>query len=141
MLLLIAGRCCIVLAVLVAAAHRRRGRRSDAVPGLGFTLALPLVALLAATAVLGPEIDDGSIVYLLAKPVNRHGVAISKCAVALGATLLLGALPMPRRPPLLDRRRPGRPGPWPSARRCRARLHRAVPRDSRRSPGTRSSPR
>ena len=31
----------------------------DAVVGLGFTLALPLVALLAATAVLGPEVDDG----------------------------------------------------------------------------------
>ena len=29
----------------------------EAVAGLGFTLALPLVALLAATAVLGPEID------------------------------------------------------------------------------------
>ena len=30
-----------------------------AVANLGFTLALPLVALLAATAVLGPEVDDG----------------------------------------------------------------------------------
>ena len=43
-----------------------------------FTLALPLVALLATSAVLGPEVDDGSIVYLLAKPVNRYGLAISK---------------------------------------------------------------
>ncbi len=66
----------------------------DAVVGLGFTLALPLVALLAATAVLGPEVDDGSIVYLLAKPVSRHVIAMSKYAAAWSATMLLGALPV-----------------------------------------------
>jgi ABC-2 type transport system permease protein len=66
----------------------------DAVAHLGFTLALPLVALLAATAVLGPEVDDGSIVYLLSKPVSRHAVATSKYLVAWGATLALGALPV-----------------------------------------------
>ena len=66
----------------------------DAVVGLGFTLALPLVALLAATAVLGPEVDDGSIVYLLAKPVSRHVIAVSKYAAAWSATMLLGALPV-----------------------------------------------
>jgi len=66
----------------------------DAAAGLGLTLALPLVALLAATAVLGPEVDDGSIVYLLSKPVNRHVVALSKFAVAWAATMVLGALPL-----------------------------------------------
>jgi ABC-2 type transport system permease protein len=66
----------------------------DAAAGLGLTLALPLVALLAATAVLGPEVDDGSIVYLLSKPVNRHVVALSKYAVAWAATMVLGALPL-----------------------------------------------
>ncbi len=64
------------------------------VVGLGYTLALPLVALLAATAVLGPEVDDGSIVYLLAKPVSRHVVAVSKYAAAWVTTMLLGALPV-----------------------------------------------
>ena len=62
--------------------------------GLGFTLALPLVALLAATAVLGPEIDDGSVVYLLSKPVSRHVIAVSKYAAAWAATMVLGALPL-----------------------------------------------
>ncbi len=70
-------------------------------------LALPLVALLAATAVLGPEIDDGSIVYLLAKPVNRYAVALSKYAVALGATLGFGALPVLLAGLIID---PGDPG-------------------------------
>ena len=66
----------------------------DAVLNLGFTLALPLVALLAATAVLGPEVDDGSIVYLLSKPVSRHVIAASKYVVAWAATVVLGALPL-----------------------------------------------
>ena len=38
---------------------------------------LPLLALLAGTGVIGPEIDDGSIIYLLAKPIPRwHLVAL-----------------------------------------------------------------
>ena len=66
----------------------------EAVANLGFTLALPLVALLASTAVLGPEVDDGSIVYLLSKPVSRHGIALSKYLVGWAATMVLGALPL-----------------------------------------------
>jgi len=80
----------------------------EAVVGLGFTLALPLIALLAATAVLGPEIDDGSVVYLLAKPVNRHVIALSKLAAAWGATMLLGALPVALAALVLDASDPGR---------------------------------
>lgn len=63
-------------------------------PNLGYPLVLPLVAILAASSVLGPEIDDGSIAYLLSKPVNRYGIAASKWVVALGATLVAGALPL-----------------------------------------------
>src|SRR5687768_5808385 len=64
----------------------------EVLPNLGYPLILPLVAILAASSVLGPEIDDGSIVYLLSKPVSRYGVAISKWVVALGATLVAGSL-------------------------------------------------
>ena len=63
-------------------------------PGLGYPVVLPLVAVLAASSVLGPEVDDGSIVYLLAKPVSRHAVASSKWVVAWTATMLAGALPL-----------------------------------------------
>ena len=66
----------------------------EILPGLGYPLVLPLVAILAASSVLGPEVDDGSIVYLLAKPVSRYSVAISKWLVALGGTLTAGALPI-----------------------------------------------
>ncbi|MDR7252376.1 ABC-2 type transport system permease protein [Nocardioides sp. BE266] len=64
----------------------------EILPGLGYPLVLPLVAILAASSVLGPEVDDGSIVYLLSKPVSRYGVAISKWLVALAATLTAGSL-------------------------------------------------
>lgn len=66
----------------------------EILPALGYPLVLPLVAILAASSVLGPEVDDGSIVYLLAKPVNRYAVAFSKWLVALAATLVAGALPI-----------------------------------------------
>lgn len=59
---------------------------------LGYPLVLPLVAILAASSVLGPEVDDGSIVYLLSKPVSRHSIAISKWLVAWSATMVVGAL-------------------------------------------------
>jgi ABC-2 type transport system permease protein len=60
-----------------------------AVFGLG--LVLPLVALLVSTGVIGPEIEDGSIVYLLATPVSRLSVAVSKQVVASVVTVVLGA--------------------------------------------------
>lgn len=63
-------------------------------PGLGYPVVLPLVAVLAASSVLGPEVDDGSIVYLLSKPVSRHAVALSKWVVAWAATMVAGALPL-----------------------------------------------
>lgn len=57
----------------------------------GFSLVLPLVALLVTNGVLGPEIEDGSIVYLLSKPISRHTVVLSKVVVALALTIVLGA--------------------------------------------------
>ncbi|MFL6151478.1 MAG: ABC transporter permease [Ornithinibacter sp.] len=105
-LLLIAGAL-LVLALLVRLLTDAQVGL-EAVVGLGFTLALPLIALLAATAVLGPEIDDGSVVYLLAKPVNRHVIALSKLAAAWGATMLLGALPVALAALVLDGSDPGR---------------------------------
>jgi len=79
----------------------------DIVGGLGRDLALPLVALLATTAVLGPEVDDGSIVYLLAKPVNRWSVALAKYVVALAATIGFGAVPVLLAGLVNDSRHPG----------------------------------
>ena len=55
---------------------------------------LPLMCLLIGTGVIGTEIDDGSIVYLLAKPVPRRTILWSKLTVAWGATLVFAVLPI-----------------------------------------------
>ena len=62
--------------------------------GLGLVVIVPLLALLATSGLLAPEIDDGSISYLLAKPISRHTIVASKLVVALGCVVLFGALPM-----------------------------------------------
>ena len=59
---------------------------------VGLALIVPLVALLAANGVLGPEIDDGSVVYLLATPVSRYVVATSKFAVAAAVAVVLSVV-------------------------------------------------
>jgi ABC-2 type transport system permease protein len=59
----------------------------------GFSVVLPLTALIIGTSVLGAEIDDGSIVHLLATPVSRTAVAASKFAAAVALTITFGALP------------------------------------------------
>ncbi|SFF38348.1 ABC transporter permease subunit [Blastococcus tunisiensis] len=61
----------------------------------GFALGtlVPLLGLIAGTGAIGPEIDDGSIVYLLTKPLNRHAIVVTKFAVAAAVVTVLGALP------------------------------------------------
>jgi ABC-2 type transport system permease protein len=67
----------------------------DAIAGaLGLGLLLPLVGLIAGTGVLATEVDDGSIVYLLAKPVPRQVVVASKLVVALGGVGACAVLPL-----------------------------------------------
>ena len=50
---------------------------------------LPLLALVFGTAVLGTEIEDGTLVYLLTTPVRRIRMVLGKAAVAAGVTMAL----------------------------------------------------
>lgn len=50
---------------------------------------LPLGALIFGTAALGAEIEDGTAVYLLSKPIGRWRILLVKVAVASLATLTL----------------------------------------------------
>jgi ABC-2 type transport system permease protein len=50
---------------------------------------LPLIALIVGTTVIGSEIDDGTAVYLLVKPVARWRIVLAKAIVAAGLTALL----------------------------------------------------
>jgi len=85
----------IALAIVVRSlAGADDGATLGVVGGFGLGTVLPLVALLAGTGVIGPEIDDGSIVYLLSKPISRFTIVLSKLAVAIASALALGALPV-----------------------------------------------
>src|SRR6266566_1322714 len=59
----------------------------------GFSVLIPLTALIIGTSVLGAEIDDGSIVHLLATPVSRSLVVAVKYAVATVLTMVFVAIP------------------------------------------------
>ncbi len=50
---------------------------------------LPIVALVFGTAVLGAEIDEGTAVYLLARPLSRAQIVVSKLLVAWAATAVV----------------------------------------------------
>ena len=88
----------VVLIGLAALVRGMVGADTDAATavlyGLGLAVLVPLVALIGTSGLLAPEIDDGSIAYLLAKPVNRHLVVVSKLLVAVGCVLAFGSVPM-----------------------------------------------
>lgn len=64
-------------------------------------LVLPLTALVIGTAALGQEMEDGTIVYLIAKPISRWNVVLAKIGAAwlvtagvVGASIVLSGLVM-----------------------------------------------
>ncbi|WP_088318818.1 ABC transporter permease subunit [Kineosporia sp. R_H_3] len=81
-------------AVVRVVAGADDGTAVGLVGGFGLGTIVPLVALLAGTGSIGPEIDDGSIVYLLSKPISRFTILVSKLATAVVVALALGALPL-----------------------------------------------
>jgi ABC-2 type transport system permease protein len=59
----------------------------------GFSVVLPLTALIIGTGVLGAEVDDGSVIHLVATPVPRRVIITTKVAVATVATIVFAAVP------------------------------------------------
>jgi ABC-2 type transport system permease protein len=72
----------------------------DVFATLNLGLTIPLVALILGTGALGTQIDDGTIVSLLVKPVPRRSVVVgamlvagpATAALAVASTLLSGFL-------------------------------------------------
>ncbi|SDT70664.1 ABC transporter permease [Actinoplanes derwentensis] len=62
--------------------------------GLGLAVVLPVVALIVGTGVLGSEIDDGTIVHILTKPLPRRDIILAKYAVAATVTAVVSAVPL-----------------------------------------------
>jgi len=68
--------------------------------GLVVRVVLPLVALVFGTAALGSELEDGTAVHLLTKPIRRSTIVLAKMTVAgtltaamlVPSTLLAGML-------------------------------------------------
>ena len=86
-----------ILLLLCGAARWLGGTDPDVSVGLlsGFALGtlVPLLGLIAGTGAIGPEIDDGSIVYLLSKPLSRFTIVLTKLVVAIAAVTVLAAVP------------------------------------------------
>jgi ABC-2 type transport system permease protein len=90
------------LLVLVAVIYRLSGPTPSEVPlftgrllaDFGIAVLLPLVAVIVGTAAIGSELDDGTIVYLLAKPVPRLLIVVAKLLVSWIVTVLLVAVPI-----------------------------------------------
>ncbi|MEV4821291.1 ABC transporter permease subunit [Micromonospora sp. NPDC049274] len=62
--------------------------------GLGLAVVLPVVALIIGTGVLGAEIDDGTVVHILTKPLPRWQIILPKLAVSAGVTAATVAVPL-----------------------------------------------
>ncbi|HET8778182.1 MAG TPA: ABC transporter permease subunit, partial [Candidatus Limnocylindria bacterium] len=75
-----------VILVLVAAvaglngddAAERRELTGRVLADLGLGVVVPLVAVIVGTAAIGSEIEDGTIIYLLAKPIPRWIIVVIK---------------------------------------------------------------
>jgi ABC-2 type transport system permease protein len=84
----------LLLAVLLRAAFGvEPAVTSGLMESFNLDTVVPLIALIVGTGAIATEIDDGSIVYLLTKPVARGRIILTKLLVAIGVTLLFAALP------------------------------------------------
>ncbi|GAA5187987.1 hypothetical protein GCM10023322_37580 [Rugosimonospora acidiphila] len=88
----------LLLLLLTVAAKASGTAVSDWAPsvldGMGFSVMLPVIALIVGTGVLGSEIDDGTVVHILAKPLPRRDIILAKLVVAVGITAVTAAVPM-----------------------------------------------
>ncbi|RBM05689.1 ABC transporter permease subunit [Streptomyces sp. PT12] len=85
----------LVIAVAVRALAGVDDRAATEILG-GFALAsmVPLIGVIAGTGAIAPEIDDGSIVYLLSKPLDRRTIILTKLWVAIGVTVAFTTVPI-----------------------------------------------
>ncbi|GAA2450337.1 ABC transporter permease [Actinomadura vinacea] len=84
--------------VFLAAALRMIGENDldvseNVLQRFGLATLLPLLALIAGTGVIGPEIDDGQLMYVLTKPIPRQVIVLTKLAVAIVLVAAFAAVP------------------------------------------------
>jgi len=64
------------------------------VVGLGLAVLLPVTSLIVGTGVLGSEVDDGTIIHILTKPLPRRDIILAKLLVAAGVSAVVSAVPL-----------------------------------------------
>ena len=96
-LLLLLGGVLVLAALLFRlAGEEARALRftSNLLSNLGVGTLMPLVALLFGTGALGAEIEDGTAIFLLAKPISRQTIVLTKLAVAAACSAAVTCVPM-----------------------------------------------
>jgi ABC-2 type transport system permease protein len=79
----------VLLGLLVRLGGTRTGALVPSLEGLIVSSVLPLVALVFGTAAIGSELDDGTAVHILTKPIPRWAIVVPKFLVAGGLTAVL----------------------------------------------------
>jgi len=94
---LILGALPVLLIVIATAVRLLTGAddqvASDVLGGFALATMVPIIGVIAGTGAIGPEIDDGSVVYLLAKPLKRPTIIFTKLIVAVAVTMAFSAVP------------------------------------------------
>ncbi|WP_445402712.1 ABC transporter permease [Streptomyces sp. LE64] len=87
-------------ALLIALAAAVRGftgaddqAAADVLGGFALGTMVPIIGVIAGTGAIAPEIDDGSVVYLLSKPIKRSSIIFTKLIVAIAVTMVFSAVP------------------------------------------------
>jgi ABC-2 type transport system permease protein len=84
----------LLMTIILKSAHGTSTTWPGEVLGrVGFSALLPLTALIVGTSVLGAEIDDSSILHLLATPVPRKSIILTKAVIATAITVAFAAVP------------------------------------------------
>lgn len=94
LLVTLLGALPIVLALLIRASGRSSNLDATSVTILDrlvISTLVPLVGLVFGTAALGSELDDGTAVYLLTKPIARWRIVAVKVVVAAGMAIAVTA--------------------------------------------------
>lgn len=95
--LLLVGAATAAIAIAVGASDSRRDPIETGVQlisSLHFTLLVPIIALVFATAALGDMREDGTLVYLWLRPMDRWPVAVGAWLASITLSLPLTIVPL-----------------------------------------------
>lgn len=82
LLMLLVAAMPVLLGLLVRANGSELDNVGETLDGLVVTTVLPIIALVFGTAALGSELDDGTAVHILVRPIPRWSIVLPKWLVA-----------------------------------------------------------